>query len=128
MPAADHERRAAIRATVQAYVDAVGAADPDAILALYADDATVEDPAGSPAHRGRDAIAAFYAHSAGYRNSSELLDCRISGDSAAFRFRITTTLPEKTVEVVPIDVMTFDEHAKITAMTAYWHTSDYRVV
>ncbi|QDQ99078.1 SgcJ/EcaC family oxidoreductase [Tomitella fengzijianii] len=121
-------KREAIRATVQAYVDAVGATDPDAVLALYAPDATVEDPVGTDAHRGRDAIAAFYAKSAGYHNESELLDCRISGDNAAFRFRITTTLPERTVEVTPIDVMTFDEDARITSMQAFWHTSDYRVV
>ncbi|WP_182345908.1 SgcJ/EcaC family oxidoreductase [Tomitella gaofuii] len=124
----DSAKRNAIRATVQSYVDAVGATDPDAVLALYAPDATVEDPVGTEPHRGRDDIADFYAKSAGYRNESELLDCRISGDSAAFRFRITTTLPERTVEVTPIDVMTFDDDARITSMRAFWHTSDYRVV
>ncbi len=127
MPVDNSAQRSAIRDTVQAYVDAVGASDPDSVLALYAPDATVEDPVGSGIVHGRDAIAAFYAKSAGYSNESELLDCRIAGDSAAFRFRITTRLPERTVEVVAIDVMTFDEDARITSTKAFWHPSDYRV-
>lgn len=118
----------AIRKTVQAYVDAVGAADPDAILALYADNGTVEDPVGSRVRVGREEVAAFYARSAGYANRTELLACRISGDSAAFHFRITTTLPDKTIEIEPIDVMVFDEDAKIVQMRAFWAPEDYRTL
>lgn len=128
MPVDSSERRSAIRATVQAYLDGVSAADPEVILPLYADDATVEDPVGSTVRRGKHEIADFYRQSAGYDNRAELLDCRIAGDSAAFRFRITTTLPDTIVAVEPIDVMTFDADARITSMQAFWHPADYRVV
>ena len=39
--------------------------DVEGIVALYADDATIEDPVGSALHRGSDAIRAFYKAGAG---------------------------------------------------------------
>ena len=45
---------------MQAYIDAFNRNDPEGIAALYADDATVEDPVGSPLKNGKAAIAAFY--------------------------------------------------------------------
>jgi ketosteroid isomerase-like protein len=54
-----------IRSVFARYVQLVTAGDVDAIAQLYAVDATVEDPVGSPVHRGRDAIRAFYRASAG---------------------------------------------------------------
>ena len=51
MPDAAH-----IRQLVERYPELVTKTDIDAILALYADDATVEDPIGSEVRRGRDGI------------------------------------------------------------------------
>ena len=45
---------------VQRYVDAFATADINIIKALYAADATVEDPVGSDIHNGIEAIVAFY--------------------------------------------------------------------
>ena len=44
---------------VQRYVAALNAGDLEGIVALYADDATVEDPVGSEPQRGIAAIRAF---------------------------------------------------------------------
>ena len=52
-----------IRATVGRYIEFMNASDVDSIAALYAEDATLEDPVGAELLRGREAIRAFYAAS-----------------------------------------------------------------
>lgn len=42
------------------YLDRHGANDLDAVVALFADEATLEDPVGEPIVRGQAAIRAFY--------------------------------------------------------------------
>ena len=48
---------------MQAYIDAFNRADVGAVVALYAADATVEDPVGSPPKSGAAEIGAFYTYS-----------------------------------------------------------------
>lgn len=43
------------------YVERHAANDLDGVMALFAEEAVVEDPVGLPAHRGIDAVRAFYA-------------------------------------------------------------------
>lgn len=52
----------AIRSTVEQYV-ARFSDDRDGWLALWAPDATMEDPVGSPVRHGVEAIAEFYDQS-----------------------------------------------------------------
>jgi len=115
-----------IRATVHAYLDAVAAGVAADIAALYADDATLEDPVGSEPRVGRTAIAEFYKAVEATDNSTELLTLRISGSTAAFHFRVVTEAGGQTYEVEPIDVMTFDEDGRITSMRAVWAPDDMR--
>src|SRR5438309_3570497 len=49
-----------IRATIERYQSTFSAGDREAWLALFADDASLEDPVGSPPRQGRDDIAAFW--------------------------------------------------------------------
>ncbi|WP_241384796.1 nuclear transport factor 2 family protein [Rhodococcus sp. CH91] len=116
-----------IRTTVQAYLDAVAAGVAADIAALYADDATLEDPAGSEPRVGRAAIAEFYKGVEATENTTELLTLRVSGSTAAFHFRVVTKAGEQTYEVEPIDIMTFDEDGRITSMRAVWAPGDMRV-
>ena len=44
---------------LQAYVDAYNNNDLAALLALYSDDATVEDPYGTPPKNGKTQIESF---------------------------------------------------------------------
>ena len=37
-----------MREALQRYIDAINARDTEAVVALYADDATIEDPVGTP--------------------------------------------------------------------------------
>lgn len=105
---------------VEAYVDAFAKGDPEAVVALFAGDATVEDPIGSPAHRGHDAIRAFYTTSMATGAKLKLEGpVRTAGDHAAFAFSVTLNYGgEKRVDV--IDTFRFDEAGKVIEMRAYF--------
>ncbi|MDI9915117.1 nuclear transport factor 2 family protein [Rhodococcus sp. IEGM 1379] len=124
MTTLEPDTTAAITATVTAYLDAVSRGVTADIAALYAEDGTLEDPAGSTPIVGRAAIAAFFGALEGRTQEIELLTLRVAGSSAAFHFRVVTPMGDKIYEVSPIDVMTFDENAKITSTRAFWAPSD----
>ncbi|GAA3655083.1 nuclear transport factor 2 family protein [Nocardioides ginsengisoli] len=117
-----------IPATVARYLarvaDAASGAD---IAALYADHGTLEDPVGSPALKGTGEIAAFYDALAGLERRTELLALRVSGNEAAFSFRVVTGSGAEQATIEPIDVMTFDEEGRITSMRAFWSPADVRI-
>nr|WP_051009370.1 nuclear transport factor 2 family protein [Rhodococcus sp. P14] len=115
-----------MRATVTAYLSAVANGTADEITALYAPDATVEDPAGSEPKVGHEAIRAFYRAVENTRNETELLTLRITDAGAAFHFRVVTETDGQRYEIEPIDVMTFDENGLITSMRAFWAPADMR--
>jgi steroid Delta-isomerase len=54
---------AKMEAAVHEYVAAFDVGDPDRVAVMYAVDAEVEDPIGTPRHVGREAIRGFYAQS-----------------------------------------------------------------
>ncbi|WP_068166032.1 nuclear transport factor 2 family protein [Rhodococcus phenolicus] len=113
-----------IRATVNAYLAAVASGRATEVAALYAEDATLEDPVGSEPRIGRAAITEFYKGIEATENTTELLTLRISGANAAFHFRVVTKAGEQTYEIDPIDVMTFDQDGRITSMRAFWAPTD----
>ncbi|TSD95146.1 steroid delta-isomerase [Skermania sp. ID1734] len=115
---------AEIRSAVARYVATVGTGTSADIAALYADDATLEDPVGSPPHVGREAIEKFYSQLDAVRNTTELLTVRVAGNTAAFLFRVVTDTGDQRISIEPIDVMTFDEQARITSMRAFWSPDD----
>ncbi|MGE0215075.1 nuclear transport factor 2 family protein [Mycolicibacterium sp.] len=108
----------ALLALVQRYLDTCTKGDAGAVAALYAEDATVEDPVGGgEVHIGRQAIAGFYKMLEGAEVSTELVTFRPGGNEAAFVFSITVG---GAIRVEPIEVMTFDSDGQITSMKAYW--------
>ena len=56
-----------------------------------------------------------------------IVTARIAGGQAAFLFELATKAGDQTYTLAPIDVMTFDDDAKITSMKAYWGDSDMTV-
>ena len=116
-----------IHAAVVRYLAAVADGTASDIAACYALDATVEDPVGSEPRRGRAAITQFYTPLEAVKRETRLLTIRVAGGAAAFHFLVQTMLPEQTVEVEPIDLMTFDEDGLITSMRAFWNDADIRV-
>ena len=111
---ADH-----IKSVFQRYVELVTRGDFEAVAALYAEDATVEDPVGSEPHRGRAAIRDFYAASAGKVRLELEGRVRVAGrDGAAAMVARPTGVPGVVIET--LDVMSFDDAGRITSMRAYW--------
>ena len=123
-----------MKQAMQEYIDAFNRVDADAIVHLYAEDATVEDPVGSPPKQGRKAIAEFYAYAMKSGAKLKLVaPIRGShGNSAAMAFDVELNMPQgdKTARAVirVIDVMTFDAAGKFSSMRAFWGPSDMEVL
>lgn len=113
-----------IEKIVRKYLNTVAMGTGEEIASLYSPMATVEDPVGTPARVGRDQIVEFYQSVRGGEREIELLTLRIAANTAAFHFRVTTKIGDTTVIVDPIDVMTFDDDARIVSMKAIWSPSD----
>ena len=89
---------------VQRYLDTVVGGSADDVAALYAEDATLEDPVGGgEVHNGRQAIAGVYKAIQGGEIKTELLSFRAGGHEAAFLFAITVG---GAMRIEPIEVMT----------------------
>lgn len=121
----DHPARAvSIRS-----MTAVEAGDREGWLALFADDAVVQDPIGvSPldpsgeGHRGPDAIAAFYDTVIGPNEVRfTIRESWEAGDEVANVGRITTTMADGTV-VNTDGVFTYRlaPDGRVAALRAYW--------
>lgn len=106
-------------AAIDAYLAAVAAGDLDGILALYAADATLEDPVGSDPVRGPVDIRAFYERALAVRMTAERVgSVRVAGSEAAFAF--TLRMPDLGMTIDVIETMAFDDDARITSMRAFW--------
>ena len=116
-----------IREVIEQYVARVAGGTTDEIMDLYAEGATVEDPVGTEVKTTREAIREFYSGLESLEQAGEVLSVRIAGGQAAFLFELRTKAGEQTYTLAPIDVMTFDDDAKITSMKAYWGDSDMSV-
>ena len=117
---------ATIRSTIERYC-ATFSDDRDGWLALFADDATVEDPVGSEVQRGKDAIGAFWDASHGLADRITLTPSsyvKVAGNEAAFAMDARMETGNDVNGMGIIDVMTFDDSGKITSQRAYWDFSD----
>jgi len=115
MPSAEQ-----INQTVTRYLDFVSTGQPDEIAALYADDATVEDPVGGEVHIGRQAIRGFYGTLENVKAQTEVLTLRALGNEAAVYWPLTTDFGGSGTRIDIISVMTFDDDGNIASMKAYW--------
>ena len=113
-----------IESVVRRYLELVANGTADDVAALYASDATVEDPVGGEVHIGRHAITGFSKNIESAPKETELLTLRVAGHEAAFLFAITVGAGEHRIRIEPIDVMVFDAEGKIAAMKAYWSPAD----
>jgi steroid delta-isomerase len=118
------------KAALQAYIDGFNAGDAEAIISLFADDASIEDPAGGEVVDGIDAIGDFYRQGVGCVTHMELsAPIRASHTSAAaMAFDFEMNIEGQIIRTSAIDVMEFDDAGKIRRMRAYWGPSDSRVV
>ena len=116
-----------IRSAVDRYLTTIQDGTSAEVAALYAEDATLEDPVGTQPLTGRDAISKFYSALDPLNITTKLDSVRVAGSSAAFGFSVVVDTGESLITTRPIDVMTFDENAQITSMRAFWSQSDVTV-
>ena len=109
-----------IKQTVNRYLELVAKGTADELTAMYAEDATVEDPIGSDVRRGHGAIKEFYSVVATMPIETELIAVRVAGDEAAFLWRLVITAGDTRMKTEPISVMAFGEDGRISAMRAFW--------
>ena len=110
-----------MQATVHAYVRALNAADLEAVVALYADNAVLEDPVGSVPKRGIAEIRAFYAGALRVKPRLELEGpIRAVADEAAFPFSVRFEIKGQRTTIRPIDVFRFNAAGRIVQMRAFF--------
>lgn len=112
-----------IKQKMELYIRLVDAGDIEGILALYADDAVVEDPVGTEPYSGIDAIARFYRGGLGQVNVSAEQTGTVRTTAAgegAIPFRVTIQNDDQTMVIEPVDFMRFNEVGKIVSMRAFW--------
>jgi steroid delta-isomerase len=107
--------------TVHRYLELIGKGQVDDVVALYATDATIEDPVGGEVHIGHTAIHGFYA-SLPPKADTEIITLRTLGHEAAFYWSLTIDFGEGAggMRMEIISVMTFDDEGKVASMKAYW--------
>jgi len=113
-------------AAVHGYVAAFDAGDAEAAVALFAEDATVEDPVGTPAKIGHDDIRAFYTASMQTGAKLHLQGpVRVGEDYAAFAFQVRLNWEGKTSTVDVIDIFRFNADGKVAKMEAYFGPTNF---
>lgn len=114
-----------VAAGVRRYLDTVAGGSAADVTALFAPDATVEDPVGVDPIQGHEAIRAFYTSFESLTKTTELVTLRTCAGQAAFHFSIVVDLGGgATSSMAPLEVMTFDDDGLITTMRAFWAESD----
>ena len=110
------------RDALRAYVEAMNRGDVDALVALFAPDAVIEDPYGGTRHniRGHAEIRAFYEFVVA-KTRLELVMVTGSGGNAA-AMAIRAHVGEDRLE--NISVAQFDGEGRITRYTTYWGPGD----
>lgn len=116
-----------MKAAMRRYVDLLNAGDLEGVLALFADDATVEDPVGSNVQRGKDEIRAFYtqaiASSARLRITAPQRGS--AGNAAAMALDVEVTMSGgPTMLIGVIETMHFNDAGKVVTMQAFWGPED----
>lgn len=108
-------------AAVEAYVRSYNRRDLDGVCAVFAEDAVVEDPVGTPPRAGQAALREFFA--VGIEAGARLtLDgpVRCAADNAAFAFHVNLDWEGQATRIDVIDVFTFDSQGKVANMKAYF--------
>src|SRR5438094_10247213 len=102
-PAPEDDR---VATTIARYQSTFSADDREGWLALFADDAVVEDPVGSPPRKGRDEIGAFWDEIHSRLDSASVRMTQgpaVCGLEAAWAFELEVHAGEFTVQLQIID-------------------------
>lgn len=109
--------------TVNRYFERVTAADADAFVALFSDDAEVADPVGTPALHGPAAMAKFHGrlHRAWQSLTMTPQVLQVRGPSAAVHWTARgTSASGHDIAFDGINVFEIDGDGRIARLAAYW--------
>lgn len=115
-----------IRATIESYIEMMCQSDIEGIMALYADDATAEDPVGGDVQQGSEAIKNFYSMTAPLLQVELTGPICVAGNQCAFPLLAQLTMGEDISYLDATDVLTFNDDGKISRMRAYWNPEELR--
>lgn len=120
----ERSRPSKIRSVIGAYCQGFRDEDLDAICRLYAEDATIEDPAGTPKKCGMSQIREFYADSMQFKPQLRITgDPVIVGGFSATPLIVDVESDGQSRAIELISVMSYNKQNKITSMTAYFDPS-----
>ena len=110
---------AQIQNVVARYVELLSARQPEKIVDLFAENATIEDPVGTEPKTGRQTLVDFYTVLASMEEIAvELLWSKVAADTAVFSFELRSGAGGHRFELRPVDIMIFDDDAKIVSLRA----------
>jgi steroid delta-isomerase len=118
-----------LRAFIATYVSTLNGRDPDAIAALFAEDAVQADPVSSPPNVGRDAIRVFFTASIGASEgwTFSAPTVHTCGNHVAINFQIMVESSGTTMTIDGIEVFTVNDDGLISSANAYWDEADLTV-
>ncbi|HEY3141154.1 MAG TPA: nuclear transport factor 2 family protein [Acidimicrobiales bacterium] len=120
-----------IHKVLTSYMERFSAEDKDGWLDLFAEDAWIEDPVGTPRRHGRDEIGVFWDEVHTVPDSIELRPLGIQtvvGNEGIFAMQARASLGGQIFGVDIIDLMSFNAAGKIATMRAFFDQSTMRPV
>jgi steroid delta-isomerase len=121
-----------MREALTRYLECVGRRDVEGVLALMADDVSVEDPVDGPPGThvvGREKVGRFFRRgfAASAPSPREPGPIRTTAKNrAAMAFVLELDLAGRRSELDVIDVVTFDDDGMIRELRAYWNLDEAR--
>lgn len=122
MPSEEERKRIALT-----YCRRVSEGEVEAIVELFAPEATIEDPVGGGPITGHAALREFYGDIVerfGSQVEPGAARAGQDGTSVALPITVRARMEGQPREIASVDVFEIDEAGRITRMRAYWGTSD----
>ena len=114
-----------VRAVLQNYIKAWTTKDKALLLSLFAEDATLEDPVGTPAFKGHDGIGRFWDFALADKSrqiTPRLEEIRACGSQGILRFTMEVRLPHenKGLDLSIIEHVEVDAAGRLKHVRAFW--------
>jgi steroid delta-isomerase len=114
------------RKLVHSYIEMMCSTDIDGIAALFAEDASAEDPVGGDIQTGIEAVRNFYATNAPALQLELTGPICVAGKECAFPITAAVTIGNSKSYLDAVDVFSFGDDGKITKMRAFWNPAELR--
>lgn len=115
-----------IRERVNHYIDMMNQSNLDGIMAMFTEDAVVEDPVGGTRHEGKEAIRQFYEAVIAALTIELRGPICVASNHCAFLLLVRHDFEADSVYLDATDCFTFDDAGKIADMKAYIDTAEVR--